>query len=346
MQIVKTLKNFIDTKIASYIFTRYPKFVRLVHAYLDFLDNVDKPNQKTIKISKDGEVLYDKYGNLIYDETWQSAAHDILNLTQNLDVKYMPEKFLTPYYNNYCYNIISEKQYLLNNVVKQQMLRMAKQWYNNKGKIFSIYLATRYLNKFFIKNDNIYITSEETDYDINESSYLWLSDNTRPYLSPYSYYIKGVIPIEYIQQLLEISNPVGFYPIFNYETKFYENFDTYRFYEERIFDVNYELGNVATETFILNSSEYVEDLLLLGLSVSTTTKEIYNIYPQLFKYDNNYVDRVNFIHDGGESVDQLLKFDSKGKGIFEDIEITVYENDVVQDTFEWDTASHFDEYYT
>lgn len=344
MNIEKRLINFINSKIANYIFTRYTRFVKMIHEFVNYIDNFENPELKTIIFSKDGLPIKTN------ENTYQSSVQDILNLTQNLDEKFMSNKFLNFYYDNYCKDIVNNKTYKLDEVIKKQMLRMGKLWYNNKGKVFSLTLATKYLNKYFIGKNNEELTSQELNYFISEDEKYWFSIDNNPYMSPYSYLVEGEFPIEYISELLDIANPVGFYPVFKYLIKMEEllilNSNPVNLTDEGIsLDISYAFGNFENEQFKL-ITQNVEDLTISGIKTFIDVDEQFNIYPKLLCYNNDNLNKYNFKYDGGETYGFNIRFDGKGKGIYEDITIKIYKNDVLQETYETDTVSYYNDFYS
>lgn len=209
MKLARKLRHIIDSKIAGYIFKRYPYLVEFIRGFAEFLD--------------------------------QESTQDALNLTDNLDPSKMFVKYLTLYFDQFCKNMIDPNEYQLSNDNKRLFISIIKFLNDNKGKRFSFDIALRYMKNFFSSTRNNFVSS--IDYEIEEIEANWKSIQlASPYPvvwqaheKPYTYLITGDFVRSLVYSLIVKLNPVGFWPEFKIE------------YPET--EENYSVADNATEDY-------------------------------------------------------------------------------------------------
>lgn len=190
MKISRKLRQIIDSKIPEYYYKRYPKLVDFLHAFAEFAD--------------------------------QEGLEDALNLSDNLDIEKIDEKFLDDYFQQYCSAFIDTDIFQITNSNKRLFLTISKFFYKNKGKKLSFDIALRYLTQFFTFDSENYVA--DVSYDLIEDKNNWYSGThvhppyqTVPYQLPYRYIIETDISKSFIATLIDTLNPVGFTPRYEYE---------------------------------------------------------------------------------------------------------------------------------
>jgi hypothetical protein len=295
MKITRKIRQFIDSKIPEYLYKRYPNLINFFYGFTDFVD--------------------------------QECAQDILNLDDNLDPDMIFDKLLNDYFLQYCQHVIDTDQYSLTNENKRQFLSIAKLWYKNKGKTFSFDIALKYLNQFFVFENENYI--ENIEYEIVEDKNDWYAVYDPPLVkienrNPYTYVIKGDFPISLMQTMLDNLNPVGFYPEFQFTQIQTEIYYQTRFDEEHEIITNFDFGN-PTEDYRVDVNIF--ETISISSDAGLTDEDIierYNVLTKPLRYDGSYK------YNGQRSYNGI------DLGVHEEFSIETYDGGILIDTFEYD----------
>lgn len=294
MHFVKKIKYFIDNKVATYIFKKYPSFISFLHAFTDFLDN--------------------------------EVSADMMNFTNNLDTETMYDKFVQSYFEQLCKNSVDESHFIISRKIKKTLMNIAKMWYKTKGRIFSMDILLKYIGNYYVSSSGEYIG--EISYDIIENSGYWLSNGIRPYDKPYTYTIKGDVPISDIKFMLRSVNPLGYSSEFNLEFNFRDTLYNNKIFSESFINTDDRPSIIRNyvdyvETRDISSNSISESLTFEGKSQEFTYEEIFNVYPKYFRFDGTY--KFDGHLDGNNTTSYYNAMD---KGIYEDYEFVVNKNNV------------------
>lgn len=286
MHFTRKLKYFIDNKVAEYIFRRYPRFVQFLHGFIDFLES--------------------------------EVTDDMMNMTSNLITDTMSSKLVQQYFEQLCKGTVDSRYFILPSSVKKELMNICKMWYRTKGRMFSLNIVLQYLGKYFISPDGTYIG--DFAYEIEENVNFWFSKGSIPYLKPYTYIIRGDVPIGDMSFMLKSVNPVGYSVEFSVETEFKDIWDINNAFKEIIsISTNY-VGYNFVDTF--EASQNIKEFFgLEGKELLFTVEEVFNVAPKYFRYDGSYT--YNGHLDGNNTVSM---YNAMNKGIYEDYSYTVYKN--------------------
>lgn len=263
----KKLRHIIDSVLAEYVKKDYPLYVEFVKKFAEHLDN----------------NLFDK----------------ILHIEDNVDVRKIYDELLGEFYRQYMRNVIDEEKYKLNDENKRFFLEISKFFLNAKGKKLSFDLVLSYLQNFNVSNENNQSADlvEEIQYELQEpetnwssykfhydgflkydNNYTYNAEGEADYFKPYTYRIQTDQPKEIIWQLIEDTNPVGFYPEYKYIQIFVENWPDY------------------LEEFALTIHFVYEDVVYTNL-VYDGTENYDNAVTEYFKYDaaHAYDSNIDYI---------------------------------------------------
>lgn len=294
MHFVKKIKYFIDNKVATYIFKRYPSFIKFLHAFTDFLDN--------------------------------EVSADMMNFTNNLDTETMYDKFVQSYFEQLCKNSVDESHFIISRKIKKTLMNIAKMWYKTKGRIFSMDILLKYIGNYYVSSSGEYIG--EISYDIVENEGYWLSNGIRPYDKPYTYTITGDVPIADLKFMLKSVNPLGYSSEFNLEFSFKDTIYNNKIFSEFFIHRDDRPSIIRNyvdyvETRDISSNSISESLTFEGKNQEFTVEEIFNVYPKYFRFDGRY--KFDGHLDGNDTTSYYNAMD---KGIYEDYEFVVNKNNV------------------
>lgn len=294
MHFIKKIKYFIDNKVATYIFKRYPTFIKFLHSFIDFLD--------------------------------EECTSDLMNFTNNLDTETMYDKFVQSYFEQFCDNTVDERNFIISRKIKKTLINIAKMWYKTKGRMFSIDILLKYIGNYYVSSSGEYIG--EINYIIEENPAYWLSKGNQPYWKPYTYTITGDIPIGDIKFILKSVNPLGYSPEFNLSFSFKDNINSGKICKEFFFGREYSESIIRnyvdyTETKIMNNTSVSESITFSGKTQEYSFEEIFNIYPKYFRYDGTYMFDGHLDGNNTESY-----YNAMDKGIYENCEVIVNKNNV------------------
>lgn len=237
----KKLRHLIDGLVSEYVKQDYPLYVDFVKKFAEFLD----------------EGLFGK----------------MLHIDENVDIRYLFNELLDEFYQQYMKDVIDSNKYELSDENKRFFIEISKFFLNAKGKKLSFDLVLSYLQNFRVSNEDTHSTSivENVEYLIQEPEENWgqykyyyngfvKHDNLYPYYSedesgyfkPYTYRIETDQPKAIIWDLIEGTNPVGFYPEFRYVQIFTDEYGD--IYDVIAIQLHFTFEDIVYTNLVYNGS--------------------------------------------------------------------------------------------